>query len=79
MIAVRRTTAVTKLRAATRAVYYFEHKGGARYENEVAVEAMVAAFAANSKMRLRVRPEDSQHFVQVVENSRASEGYRVYF
>lgn len=70
-----RKTALAKLRAATKVVYFFQ--GASYYEREMPVEELVAAFEGNPKLRVKVDPVDSAHSIALPGPFKA--GYRIEF
>ena len=74
-ITIPRRDAVHKIRAAIRATFYYQHRGGTLHQAPATVGAVIQAFLGSPTMRLKVRLEDSQHDVQAVHNSEEIRGY----
>ena len=76
MIVLPRDQARHKIRAATRAVYFF--CGASQYEREVPVEEVAALFESDPAYRLRIDPEDSTHLL-TRPRGMFFQGYRLEF
>lgn len=78
-VTLTRKQAAIKLESATRVQWYFQRGEGQRYEREVTVREVVQFFRADTRARLRIRLEDSQHTITVVDNADLKIGYVVEF
>lgn len=75
VVTLPRKTGLAKLRAATKAVYFFH--GASFYEREVPVAELAAAFEGNSKLRVKVNLADSAHWIELP--GVFVSGYRIEF
>lgn len=77
-ITLTRKSAAIKLESASKATYYFQREDR-RYERDVPVADMVAAFRTDPRARLRIDLATSRHTVTLVEGPCLATGYSIEF